>query len=87
MYLVYESLYGQLLDECDSTNIIGLYRTKEAAMEKVNQMIQSEINEGNYVLDRDRNDIERDGYVRYFWKDQENWDCYYELFIEKMEVK
>lgn len=87
MYLVYESLYGQLLDECDSTNIIGLYRTKESAMEKVNQMIQDEVNTGDYVLDEERNDIERDGYVRYFWGDQENWDCYYELFIQKMEVK
>jgi hypothetical protein len=56
-------------------------------MEKVNQMIQDEVNTGDYVLDEERNDIERDGYVRYFWGDQENWDCYYELFIQKMEVK
>ena len=86
MYLVYESLYGDLLLECDSTNIIGLYGTKERALEKAHELIQEEINEGQYVLDHDRNTIE-DGYVRFFYKDQENWGCYYELFLEEMEVK
>lgn len=86
MYLVYESLYGDLLSECDSTTIIGLYDTKEKALAKVNELIQTEINEGIYVLDQDRNTIE-DGYVRFFYKEQENWGSYYELFLEKLEVK
>lgn len=87
MYLVYESLYGQLLDECDSTNIIGLYKNKEDAIKKAKENIYNDTVENDYVLDEERNDIERDGYVRLFYEDQENWDCYYELFIQEMEVK
>lgn len=87
MYLVYESLYGELQQECDATNIIGLYGTKEKALAKVNELIQAEINEGQYVLDCDRNKLEEDNYVRFFYKEQENWNWYYELFIEKLEVQ
>lgn len=87
MYLVYESLYGILLDECDSTNIIGLYKNKEDAIKKAKENIYIDTVENDYVLDEERNDIERDGYVRIFHEEQENWDCYYELFIEKLEVK
>ena len=50
MYLVYESLYGELLYECESTNIIGLYNTKEKAIDKVNKMIKQQLgNDSNYV--------------------------------------
>lgn len=37
MYLLYESLYGDLLQENDSTNIIGLYNTLEKASDIVCQ--------------------------------------------------
>ena len=43
MYLVYESLYGELLNECDSTNIIGLYGTRELALEKAKYLINEDI--------------------------------------------
>lgn len=87
MYLVYESLYGELQQECDVTNIIGLYRNKEEALEVAKYNINEEIRCNTYVLDEERNDIERDGYVRLFYKYQENWDDFYEVFIKKMEVK
>lgn len=87
MYLVYESLYGELLQECDSTNIIGLYKTKKAALEAAKYNISEDTRCNNYVLDDERNDIERDGYVRLFYDYQENWGDYYEVFVQKMEVE
>ena len=87
MYLVYESLYGELLQECDSTEIIGLFKTKEAALKAAKSNIDSDIICNNYVLDKERNDLERDEYVRLFYDYQENWNDYYEVFIMKMEAK
>lgn len=87
MYLVYESLYGELLQECDSTEIIGLFKTKEAALEAAKYNINEDTRCNNYVLDEEHNDIERDGYARLFYDDQENWHDYYEIFVEKIEVK
>ena len=86
MYLVYESLYGELLQECDRTCIIGLYRDEEAAINKAKELINEDIRCNNYVLDEDRNTIE-EGYARLFYNHQENWGDYYEIFVQKMEVK
>ena len=87
MYLVYESLYGELLQESDSTIIIGLYKDKEKAIERAKCSIDADTMCNNYVLDDERNDIERDGYVRLFYNNQENWGDYYEIFVQKMEVE
>ena len=87
MYLVYESLYGDLLQENDSTEIIGLYKDKEQAINKVKYLIGEDMRCNNYVLDDERNDIDRDGYVRLFYNYQENWGDYYEVFVMKMEVE
>ncbi|MBR3209169.1 MAG: hypothetical protein IKN65_00260 [Clostridia bacterium] len=85
MYLVYESLYGELLYECSSTNIIGLYKTKKQAIKKVKELIEYD-KANNYVVDIDNN-FEEDGYVTMFYNNQENWSCYYEIVIEKIELK
>lgn len=88
MYLVYESLYGELLYECESTNIIGLYNTKEKAIDKVNKIIKQQLgNDSNYVLDREHNNINEDNFVRLFYNNQDNWNCYYEILIIKVEVE
>lgn len=88
MYLVYESLYGELLYECESTNIIGLYNTKEKAIDKVNKMIKQQLeNDSNYVLDIEHNNINEDNFVRLFYNNQDNWNCYYEILIIKVEVE
>lgn len=88
MYLVYESLYGDLLDECNSTNIIGLYETREQAVDKVKSMIKNELESGdNYVLDNEMCDIDNCNYVRLFYNKQENWNCYYEILIEKVRCE
>ena len=88
MYLVYESLYGELLYECEGTNIIGLYKTREQAVDKVKSTIKNELDSGNnYVLDKEMCDIDNCNYVRLFYKKQENWNCYYEIHIEKMRCE
>lgn len=88
MYLVYESLYGELLCDCESANIIGLYQTREQAVDKVKSMIKNELESGdNYVLDEEMNDIDNFNYVRLFYNNQENWNCYYEILIEKVRCE
>ena len=86
MYLLYESLYGVLVDECgESTSIIGLYETEKQAIEKANEFMKKGI-ENHYVLDVERDNIERDNYVRLFYYNQENWSDYYEILIKKIEL-
>ena len=86
MYLVYESNYGEIAWENDATYIKGLYNSLEEAIAVVKDMIE-ENKEYNYVLDNERNDIEEDHFVRMFYYEQENWDCYFEIIISKLEVK
>lgn len=86
MYLLYESLYGELQQENDTTEIIGLYRTKKQATQKAKEIIQNELKDGNYILDNERKNIEEDSFVRFFYGWQENWNCYYEIIIKKVEL-
>ena len=83
MYLVYESLYGELLYECESTTIVGLYDSKEKAINKVKELIDAE---EFYVVDVETNLEEKD-YVRLFYNNQENWDCYYEILIKEIKCQ
>lgn len=87
MFLVYESLYGELLQDNDSTNIIGLYNSKEKAFEKAQEIIDRELKEETYILDIERDNLERDSFVRFFYGWQENWNCYYEIIIKEIEVE
>lgn len=89
MYLVYESCYGELVIESDeSTCIIALYDSLEKAKNKVKELIENQLkDEERWVLDEEKNDIDRDNYVRLFWHEQENWNCYYEILIKKLEVE
>lgn len=87
MYLLYESYYGEIILDCgDSTGIIGLYSTKEKAIKEAKKIIKLDKQENNYVLDKEHNNIEEDNYVIMFYNNQENWNCYYEIKIEKLEL-
>lgn len=88
VYVVYESYYGELIqDTGDSTKIIGVYSSLEKAKEKVNNIVQADL-ENNYVLDDETENIinENGGYFRLFYNNQENWACYYEVVTEVREV-
>lgn len=74
VYVVYESYYGELIqDTGDSTQIIGVYSSLEKAKEKVNNIVQADL-ENNYVLDDETENIinENGGYFRLFYNNQEN---------------
>ena len=87
MYLLYESYYGEIVLDCgDSTHIIGLYSSKEKAIKKAKEIMKIDIEENNYVLDKEHNNIEEDLYVIMFFNNQENWNCYYEIAIDKIEL-
>lgn len=85
MYLVYESLYGDLLNECDSTCILGLYADRASAIRKAKEMIQEDLKLNGYILDSDHGDVDS-GFARLFWNRQENWNCYYEIYVKEMKV-
>jgi hypothetical protein len=87
MYLLYESLYGELLYDCESTLIVGLYKTEQQAINKANELMSADIQEYGYVLDNERDNLKRDKFVRLFRDTQENWSCYYEIIIEKIELE
>ena len=82
MYLVYESLYGDLLNECDSTNIIGIYDSRKIAIDKLNELVNADLKNG-YVLD----DVKCDTFKRLFWNKLGNWNCYYEIFVMEMKLQ
>ena len=89
VYVVYESYYGELLQDCgDSTNLIGVYSDIEKAKEKIQGLVSADLS-NNYVLDRDCENYinESGGYYRLFYNNQENWNCYYEIIMEKREVE
>lgn len=100
MYLVYESMYGELVYDCGATNIVGLYSTKELAQEKVKQMVERNLSEDDWVLDENifrittsvdstktnGTDLNDYNFVRLFWKEQANWCCYFEIEIKEMEL-
>lgn len=87
MYLLYESLYGDLLCDCQSACIVGLYDSKEKAIERAKEIIKEDVEQNEYVLDELYDDFNDCDYVRLFWNRQENWNCYYEIFIKKMDLE
>lgn len=92
VYVVYQSLYGDLLQETGMcTEIISVYENLEKAKEKVKQLVSAELantenQKEGYVLDEE---IEKDDetFFRFFWNKQENWMNYYEIGIEEREVE
>lgn len=88
VYVLYESLYGELQETGDSTLLIGIYDTLEKARNKANELIDVDLGD-NYVLDNEAtNGTENEsGFWRLFWNNQENWRCYYEVVIECREVE
>ena len=91
MYLLYESLYGDLVCENETTEIIGLYKNKEKAIEKAKENIKKYVNEWGYVIDKETNGKERDigkhDCVIMFENYLDNWNCYFTICIKKLELE
>lgn len=89
VYVVYESYYGEIIEDTgDSTNLIAVYSDIEKAKDKVKQLVSSDLL-NNYVLDKELDNVinENGGYYRLFYNNQENWRCYYEIYVEVREVE
>lgn len=89
VYVVYESLYGELqLSVGDPTIIIGVYKNLEDARTKAEQLINADL-EDDYVLDNQiENGCDKDGGLYRLYKyEQENYSCFYEIIIKKETVK
>lgn len=89
VYVVYESYYGELIQETgDSTQILGVYKNLEEVKKYIKDIVEADL-EDNYVLDEETDNTinENGGYYRLFWNNQENWQCYYEIVAELKEVE
>lgn len=88
IYLVYMSNYEEVVrDGAEATEILGIYKDKEKAYNVARNQINKVLEDHNWALDDERNDLDRDGFVRFFFNNQENWDCYFEITVTEMEVK
>lgn len=88
LYLVYESNYGEIiLEGCDSTDIVGIFKTREQAEMKRQELIEKATLNDGWVLDEQvKQDYLNKDVVIMFWQEQENWSNYYEIHIKEMEV-
>ena len=92
VYVVYQSLYGDLLQETgECTEILGVYDSMKKAKEKVKIIVNAEktntkIQKEGFVLDKETKGTQ-DSLIRFFWTKQENWNCYYEIYVEVREVE
>jgi hypothetical protein len=88
VYLVYMSNYEEVVrDGAEATEILGVYKNKEEAYNVAKAQINKVLDDHNWVLDMERDDLDRDWFVRFFFNNQENWDCYFELSVAELEVK
>ena len=88
VYLVYMSNYEEVVrDGAEATEILGLYKDPAEAKAVAKAQINKVLEDHNWVLDEERNDLDRDWFVRFFFNNQENWDVYFELSVAELEVK
>ena len=95
MYIVYISNGGKLANENEITEIIGVYNSYEKAYNQALSLEKENIDNFDYVEDEEDlslavNETEKDsksGSIRMFYEYQENWDRYFEIHIEKVEVE
>lgn len=92
VYVVYESRFGDLLVDCNPTEITGVYTDIEKARQKVIDTVNTQLDyETVWVVDEnnldENNNLVFDETVIMFWNSQENWGCHYEINIKEMEVK
>lgn len=91
VYIALEENYHTLACEVGASEILGVYDTIDKALDKILKDIEISINEYDYVIDNDC-DLEKFkkdkiGYIRLFYKEQENWDCHCEYRIVEKVVK
>lgn len=90
VYIALEENYNMLASEVGASEILGVYNTIDKALDKILKDIEISINEYDYVIDNecDLEKFKKDktGYIRLFYKEQENWDYHCEYRIVEKEV-
>lgn len=86
IYIVYQSNYYDAIEGGDATDILGVFKDKERAYKLAIDVIRANLKDTDYVIDDERNDLTRDGYVRLFYNNQENWRDYFEISVIRKVV-
>lgn len=90
VYIAVEENYHMLACEIGASEILGVYDTKEKALDKILIDINDSIENYDYVIDTecDLETFKKDkiGCIRLFYKEQENWDYHCEYRIVESEV-
>lgn len=85
IYIVYESNYEDLVREgCEGTLLIGAFIDEKKALECKKQRIEEGKNIG-FVTDRQSSVYSNP--VRMYDKEIDNFDRYYEIYHEEIEVE
>lgn len=90
VYIALEENYHTLACEIGASEILGVYDTIDKALDKILKDIETSVNEYDYVIDNECDleqfKIDKIGYIRLFYNEQENWDYHCEYRIVEMEV-
>ena len=86
VFILYELTSPLLASSCgcDTFEILGVYNSKEKAIEEKINFINMYLKDG-YVLDKQDENKEKDNVIL-FWDYQENWNEYIELIIQEKEI-
>lgn len=90
VYVVTEINYGELTWECDTIQSMEVFEDEEKALEFFKEKVLDEVkNSNNYVVDEedDIENIKIGDIIRFFYKYQENWNCYFEIKLEEVELR
>ena len=90
VYVLIQDNYNLLASEIGASNLIGVFKSKENAINELRKHIDTDIKEYEWVVDSEC-DVEEfiktlNGCIRLFHKYQENWDYHLEYRIEESEV-
>lgn len=90
IYIALQENYHMLASEIGACEILGVYKTIDKALDKILDNITIDTTEYDYVIDNecDLEKFKKDkkGYIRLFYREQENWDYHCEYRIVESEI-
>lgn len=90
IYIALQENYHMLASEIGACEILGVYKTIDKALDKILDNIAIDTIENDFVIDNecDLEEFKKDkkGYIRLFYREQENWDYHCEYSIVESEI-
>lgn len=89
VYVMTEVNYGELCWECDAIQDIKIFEDEYKALSFFKEKVLDEVNvEDDFVLDEedDITDLKVGDIIRFFRSYQENWNEYFEIKLEEVEI-